>query len=175
MDLRECFLRGYQDQGLKFLVLSEVLCRRFAPVSCLKAGVPGPGPDWAICSAEGKAGGESGLPAGRSPHRPDAAAGMPMAPADHQEKDRRFGYGKDICTPPDGHTAVDLRLYRSGHPTQTDESDATDAQIDGVQYDYQLTTGEQTEVYDVTFDKMVIVTVDPDSTRDSSVDLRSSI
>ena len=44
-----------------------------------------------------------------------------------------------------------------------------------VQYDYQLKAGETTEVYDVTFDQMVTVTVDPASTRDSSVDLRSGI
>lgn len=44
-----------------------------------------------------------------------------------------------------------------------------------VQYDYQLKAGETIEVYDVTFDQMVTVTVDPASTRDSSVDLRSGI
>lgn len=44
-----------------------------------------------------------------------------------------------------------------------------------VQYDYQLKAGETTEVFDVTFDQMVTVTVDPASTRDSSVDLRSGI
>ena len=44
-----------------------------------------------------------------------------------------------------------------------------------VQYDYQLKAGETTEVYDVTFDEMVTVTVDPASTRDGSIDLRSSI
>ena len=44
-----------------------------------------------------------------------------------------------------------------------------------VQYDYQLKAGETTEVYDVTFDEMVTVTVDPASTRDGSIDLRSGI
>ena len=44
-----------------------------------------------------------------------------------------------------------------------------------VQYDYQLKAGEQAEVYDVTFDKMVTVTVDPDSTRDGDNGLRSNI
>ena len=44
-----------------------------------------------------------------------------------------------------------------------------------VQYDYQLKAGETTEVYDVTFDEMVTVTVDPASTRDGSIELRSGI
>ena len=44
-----------------------------------------------------------------------------------------------------------------------------------MQYDYQLKAGEQTEVYDVTFEEMVTVTVDPASTRDGSNDLRSNI
>ena len=55
---------------------------------------------------------------------------------------------------------------------QTDKSGADAAQV---QYDYQLKAGETTEVYDVTFDQMVTVTVDPASTRDGSLDLRSSI
>ena len=42
-------------------------------------------------------------------------------------------------------------------------------------YDYQLKAGEPTEVYDVTFDQMVTVTVDPASTRDSGKELRSEI
>ena len=58
------------------------------------------------------------------------------------------------------------------HPAQTDDSGTDAAQV---QYDYQLKAGERTEVYDVTFDQMVTVTVDPDSTRDGSVDLRSNI
>lgn len=32
-----------------------------------------------------------------------------------------------------------------------------------------------TEIYDTTFDKMVTVTVDPDSTRDGANDLRSNL
>lgn len=65
-------------------------------------------------------------------------------------------------------------------PAQTDDSDTAQTDDSGtdaaqVQYDYQLKAGEQTEVYDVTFDQMVTVTVDPDSTRDGSVDLRSNI
>lgn len=44
-----------------------------------------------------------------------------------------------------------------------------------VQYDYQLKAGEVTELYDVTFEKMVTVTVDPDSTRDGTRDLRSDL
>ncbi|MGI5959944.1 MAG: hypothetical protein ACOX60_11115 [Massiliimalia sp.] len=50
----------------------------------------------------------------------------------------------------------------------------TEAQTE-VQYDYQLKAGETTEVYGVTFDKMVTVTVDPASTRDGAIDLRSNI
>lgn len=42
-------------------------------------------------------------------------------------------------------------------------------------YDYPLKAGEPTEVYDVTFDQMVTVTVDPASTRDSGNELRSEI
>lgn len=65
-------------------------------------------------------------------------------------------------------------------PAQTDDSDTAqtdDSSADAaeVQVDYQLKAGEQIEVYDVTFDEMVTVTVDPDSTRDGSVDLRSNI
>ena len=55
---------------------------------------------------------------------------------------------------------------------QTDKSVADAAQV---QYDYQLKAGETTEVYDVTFDQMVTVTVDPASTRNGSLDLRSGI
>ena len=43
------------------------------------------------------------------------------------------------------------------------------------QYDYQLKAGEPMEVYDVTFDKMVTVTVDPASTRNGEYELRSDI
>ena len=55
-------------------------------------------------------------------------------------------------------------------PTDDSNGDAAE-----VQYDYQLKAGETTEVYDVTFDEMVTVTVDPASTRDGSLDLRSGI
>ena len=65
-------------------------------------------------------------------------------------------------------------------PAQTDDADSVQADdVDtgaaDVQYDYQLKAGETTEVYDVTFDEMVTVTVDPASTRDGSIDLRSNI
>ena len=65
-------------------------------------------------------------------------------------------------------------------PAPTDDSSAlqgNDSVCDaaGVQYDYQLTAGETTEVFDVTFDQMVTVTVDPASTRNGSVELRSGI
>lgn len=55
-------------------------------------------------------------------------------------------------------------------PTDDSNGDAAE-----VQYDYQLKAGESTEVYDVTFDEMVTVTVDPASTRDGSIELRSGI
>lgn len=55
---------------------------------------------------------------------------------------------------------------------QEDDSGGDTAEV---QYDYQLKAGETTEVYDVTFDEMVTVTVDPASTRDGSIDLRSGI
>lgn len=60
--------------------------------------------------------------------------------------------------------------------TQTDApaADSTDMQTE-VQYDYQLKAGEVIEIYDTTFDKMVTITVDPDSTRDGAKDLRSDI
>ncbi len=55
---------------------------------------------------------------------------------------------------------------------QGDDSSGDAAEV---QYNYQLKAGETTEVYDVTFDEMVTVTVDSASTRDGSIDLRSSI
>ena len=55
---------------------------------------------------------------------------------------------------------------------QGDDSSGDAAEV---QYDYQLKAGETTEVYDVAFDEMVTVTVDPASTRDGSIDLRSGI
>ena len=64
----------------------------------------------------------------------------------------------------------------TNNPTQTDDpsSNSSEAQAQ-VQYDYQLKAGETVEVYDVTFDKMVTVTIDPNSTRDGANDLRSNI
>lgn len=57
-------------------------------------------------------------------------------------------------------------------PAQSNEpnADATE-----VQYDYQLEAGETTEVFDVTFEKMVTVTVDPASTRNASSEMRSNV
>lgn len=55
-------------------------------------------------------------------------------------------------------------------PTDDSNGDAAE-----VQYDHQLKAGETIEVYDVTFDEMVTVTVDPASTRDGSIELRSGI
>lgn len=45
----------------------------------------------------------------------------------------------------------------------------------GILCDYRLKAGEPTEVYDVTFDQMVTVTVDPASTRNGGKELRSEI
>lgn len=58
----------------------------------------------------------------------------------------------------------------TSEPTDDSNGDAAE-----VQYDYQLKAGETIEVYDVTFDEMVTVTVDPASTRDGSIELRSGI
>ena len=68
----------------------------------------------------------------------------------------------------------------TGTPAPTDDSSAPQGNDSGgdaadVQYDYQLKAGETTEAYDVTFDQMVTVTVDPASTRDGPVELRSGI
>lgn len=57
----------------------------------------------------------------------------------------------------------------------TETTDPAQSEASEVQYDYQLTAGETTEVFDVTFDQMVTVTVDPASTRNGSVELRSGI
>lgn len=60
--------------------------------------------------------------------------------------------------------------------TQANDSDTRNTETQTqVQYDYQLNAGETTEVYDVIFDKMVTVTIDPDSTRNGANDLRSNI
>ena len=60
-------------------------------------------------------------------------------------------------------------------PDTTETTDPAQSEAAEVQYDYQLTAGETTEVFDVTFDQMVTVTVDPASTRNGSVELRSGI
>lgn len=44
-----------------------------------------------------------------------------------------------------------------------------------VQYDYELKAGENIQVSGMTFDEMVTVTVDPASTRNGGLELRSSI
>lgn len=55
------------------------------------------------------------------------------------------------------------------------QGDDSGADLPQVQYDYQLEAGQPIEVYDVVFDQMVTVTVDPRSTRDAANDLRSDI
>ena len=59
-----------------------------------------------------------------------------------------------------------------GGSTGTDDPGADAAEV---QYGYQLKAGEQEEIYDVTFEKMVTVTVDPASTRDGANDMRSNL
>lgn len=59
-------------------------------------------------------------------------------------------------------------------PSDDSDTNSSEAQAE-VQYDYQLKAGETVEVYDVTFDKMVTVTIDPNSTRNGANDLRSNI
>lgn len=54
-------------------------------------------------------------------------------------------------------------------PAQTEAPEAE------IQYDYQLKSGEPSGVYDLVFDKMITVTVDPASTRNASNDLWSII
>lgn len=65
---------------------------------------------------------------------------------------------------------------KANKPAQTKNPgiDNTEAQTK-IQYDYQLKAGEPIEVYDVTFDKTVTVTIDPDSTRDGAQNMRSDI
>ena len=59
---------------------------------------------------------------------------------------------------------------------QAEDAGADNADVQAeVQYDYQLKAGEPMEVYDVTFDEMVTVTIDPASTRDGAKNLRSDI
>lgn len=64
-----------------------------------------------------------------------------------------------------------LSLSACSYANNSEQTDTSD----NVQYDYRLKAGETTEVYDVTFEKMVTVTVDPNSTRDASNELRSNI
>lgn len=73
------------------------------------------------------------------------------------------------CTGTNNSTQTDAP--NTDAPAQTDPSGA-DAEV---QYDYQLKAGEMAEVYDVVFEKMVTVTVDPTSTRDAANELRSNI
>ena len=73
------------------------------------------------------------------------------------------------CTGTNNSTQTDAP--NTDTPAQTDASNA-DAEV---QYDYQLKAGEITEVYDVIFEKMVTVTLDPASTRDAANELRSNI
>ena len=61
-------------------------------------------------------------------------------------------------------------LAQSDTPT----TNSTETQA-GIQYDFKLNAGEVIEIYDMTFDKMVTVTVDPDSTQDGAHNLRSDI
>lgn len=72
-----------------------------------------------------------------------------------------------------------LALSACANPKDAAQAEDTGAdQADGqaeVQYDYQLKAGEPMEVYDVTFDEMVTVTIDPASTRDGAKNLRSDI
>ena len=67
-----------------------------------------------------------------------------------------------------------LSLSSCSDANNSEQTDTSDNDVD-VQYDYRLKAGETTEVYDVTFEKMVTVTVDPNSTRDASNELRSNI
>ena len=73
------------------------------------------------------------------------------------------------CTGTNNSTQTDAP--NTDTPAQTDAPNA-DAEV---QYDYQLKAGEMTEVYDVIFEKMVTVTLDPASTRDAANELRSNI
>lgn len=61
-------------------------------------------------------------------------------------------------------------------PTQTPDADPNVVPDDvQMQYDYALAAGEPVEVYNMTFEEMVTVTVDPDSTRNGPIEQRSSI
>ena len=57
----------------------------------------------------------------------------------------------------------------------SDTGDLPKADNSEIQYDYQLKAGEPSQVYDMTFEEMVTVTVDPASMRSGTNDTRSSI
>ena len=63
----------------------------------------------------------------------------------------------------------------SGTDASVSAGGSATSSVRAQQYDYQLKAGETTEVYDTVFEEMVTVTVDPTSTRDGSIDLRSNI
>ena len=64
----------------------------------------------------------------------------------------------------------------TNHSAESENPGSTSSAVqDETQYDYQLKAGEPIEVYDVVFDQMVTVTVDPHSTRDAAKNLRSDI
>lgn len=71
-----------------------------------------------------------------------------------------------------GSTSQGTSQSPSQSTSQSAESSSEDSKI---LYDYSLKAGETTEVYDVTFDQMVTVTIDPASTRDGGSELRSNI
>lgn len=60
----------------------------------------------------------------------------------------------------------------AGNHTQAGETGGDDTEVE---YHYQLKAGEPREVSDVTFQKAVTVTIDPQSTRDGAGDLRSDL
>ena len=70
----------------------------------------------------------------------------------------------------------------AGDTAQTAEPTADTAQTQDaeepaqeVQYEYQLKAGETMEVYDKNFEEMVTVTLDPASTRNAAIELRSNM
>lgn len=62
----------------------------------------------------------------------------------------------------------------SGNSSAAQSQEAA-APAQEVQYDYELKAGENIQVSGMTFDEMVTVTVDPASTRNGGLELRSSI
>lgn len=63
----------------------------------------------------------------------------------------------------------------SGAGSSAGASPSPQAADEQPRYEYQLKAGETMEVYDTVFDKTVTVILDPASTRDGSIDLRSNI